>query len=473
MSNKVMGVVMLSTMVLSPPLAAMKLIPSNSSVYYKLGGASDLLVPSVQSTRRIRLGSNVNASLLPTCSGFNPHVSIKNSLNNIQANFVGIQTELIAGVTAAIQGYALAKIQQTMPGMFDTMLNQTNFAGTEFKFKRKSCEQIQRQVAQGGSPIDGLFELSDSQGWIDATKRAATGLDVDVVSEEKKITQNREAYGIPWIHRTETYSGGKGQKPIKVISDVVIAGYNLIANESQNVILDSVEAPPTDTQANFVRFWPNPKVAAEWATKVVGDISFTKDEKKEKPESGEVVAGIGLAAMLQTCPEIGATANTCPQAVSDFIWQMITGAESMDATNLERLNSGGMAVSFEVMQALIQMEKSDQIIAVSKLSHDIAMQNLIEEALALRRILLAGFQIQEVQNLKPIRQTVKNTIAVLDKEIASLAFENKVRRELTNKTLSTLLAIRDEAIASASLTEDKNTEHVANGALYTEKGEKP
>lgn len=463
------GVLILGLLMISSPLFAMKLIPSNSSTYYKIGGGSDLLVPAVQSVKRIKLGANVNAKLFPSCSGFNPSVSIKSSLNNIKNNFVGVPTEMIGGTTAAIQGYAFAKIQQTMPGMFDSMLNQTKFAGTEFKFKRKSCEQVQRQVSNGGSPIDGLFELSDSEGWVDATKRAAMGGDVDVVSEEKKITQNRENYGVPWIHRAETYSGGKGQKPIKVISDVVIAGYNLIANDSGNVVLDSLDAPSSETSANFVRFWSTPKVAAEWAKKVLGDISFTKDENKKNTENGDVVAGIGLAAMLQTCPEIGSNANTCPQAVSEFIWQMLDGDKTIDANNLERLNSGGMAVSFEVIQTIKYMERPDQIIAVSKLSHDIAMQNLIEEALALRRILLAGFQIQEVQNLKPVRTTVKNSIDLLDKEIESLAFENKIRRELTNKTLSTILEIRDEVMAKANASSTNNTEHMANGALYTEK----
>lgn len=468
--NKV-GTFIVSLWVASSPTSAMKFIPSNSSTYYKIGGGSDLLVPAVQSVKRIKLGANINARLFPSCSGFNPSVSIKNSLNNIKNNFVGVPTELVAGTTAAIQGYSLAKIQQTMPGMFDSMVNHTTYAGTEFKLKRKPCEQIQRQVSNGGSPIDGLFELSDSEGWVDATKRAAQGKDVDVVSEEKKITQNRENYGVPWVHRAETYSGGKNQKPIKVITDVVIAGYNLIANDTGPVVLDSLEAPSPDSNANFVRFWPNPKVAADWATKVVGDISFTKDETKKNTENGDVVAGIGLSAMLQTCPEIGNNAYTCPQAVSELIWQMINGDETIDASNLERLNSGGMAVSFEVMDTIKNMDKGDQIVAVSKLSHDIAMQNLIEEALALRRILLAGFQIQEVQNLKPVRTTVKNTIEVLDKEIESLAFENKIRRELSNKTLSTILDIRDEAMAKANAMGTNNTEHVANGALYTEKGD--
>ena len=471
MNIKKTGTVILSLWMASNPLFAMKLIPNNSKTYYTIGGSSSLLIPAVQSAKRIKLGTNINAHLLPSCSNFHPSVSIKNSLNHIKDNFVGVPTEMVKGTTAAIQGYALAKVQQTMPGLFDSMLNQSKFAGNEFKLKRKSCEQIQRQVSNGGSPIDGLFELSDSQGWVDAAK-AAKDHDVDVVSEEKKITQEREKYGVPWVHRAETYSGGKGQKPIKVISDVVIAGYNLVANDSGPVVLDSLDAPSSESHANFVRFWPTPKVAADWATKVVGDISFSKDENKTNTENGDVVAGIGLAAMLQTCPEIGSNANTCPQAVSEFIWQMVNGSEAIDASNLERLNSGGMAVSFEVMDTIKNMEKGDQIVAISKLSHDIAMQNLIEEALALRRILLAGFQIQEVQNLKPVRTTVKNTIETLDKEIESLAFENKIRRELTNKTLSTILDIRDEAMAKANAANSNSTEHVANGALYTEKGDR-
>lgn len=463
----VMGLLMSAT-----SLFAMKLVPQDSRTYYKIGGSSTLLVPVVQSAKPIRLGADVNSTLSPSCSNFNPMVSVNNSFNGLKDSFVGIPTQMVQNTTVAIKGYALAKVQQSLPGIFDSMLNQKKHIGTEFKFKRQSCEKVQRQVAAGGSPLDGLLGLSDSQGWVDSAKRAASGNgDVDVVKEETKITQERQTYGVPWIHSNQTYSGGKDQAPIKVISDVVIAGYNLIANDSGNVMLDSISPPPDNSQANFLRFWPNPKVAAMWATKVVGDISFTKDEAKKNSTDGDVVAGIGLAAMLQTCPEIGSNANTCPKMVNDYIWQMINGEKPIDVANLERLNSGGMAVSFEVMQTIRHMGKSDQIITISKLSHDLATQNLIEEALALRRILLAGFQVQQVQNLKPIRDTVKDTIALLDKEIESLVFENKVRAELSNKTLSTILEIRDESMIKAGVVSKNDAQQVVNGAIYARTGE--
>lgn len=467
--KKIKGILLFGCLVTPLPLLGMKLIPSNSSTYYRIGGASDLLIPPVSSVKRIKLGANINGSLMPSCSSFNPTITLKNSLNNINDSFNGLPSDIIVGLTAAVQGFALAKIQQTMPDTFDLLQNQSLFAGNEFQLKQASCFQIQNQVANGQSPLDGLFELSDSQGWIDASLRAIRGTDVDVVKEEKKITQHREEYGVPWIHRNTTYSGGKNQVPIKVISDVVIAGYNLIAYDGKKVILDSIQGPPANSPANFVRFWPNPKVAATWATKVLGDVSFSKDKKSS--DASHIQVGVGLAAMLQSCPEIGKSANTCPEAVASYIWEIIDGKRPLNATNLEALNSGGMAVSFEVMDAIMHLPRVDQVVVVSKLAEDLAIQNLIEEAIALRRILHAGFQIQEVQNLKPIRETIKDTIALLDKEIESLAFENKIRKALTTKTMTTLLEIRGEALAESDTKSQVSSEHVNNGAIYDQKGE--
>jgi integrating conjugative element protein (TIGR03755 family) len=437
-------------------------IPNNSTFNYRIGGASSLYVPAVSNVKKYKLGASINGSLLPTCGNFNPAVTITNSLEDIKNMFSGIKTSMVSNLTYAAQGYALAKLQQSLPGIFDMLKHQSAFAGNEFNVKVKRCESMQKDVAAGGSPFDGLVELSDTQGWTDAARRASQD-NVDILNEDKKITQHREEFGLPWLHEDQKYSGGRDQKPIKVIEDVVKAGFNILAYPDIDKPLDSDEVitDPSSTNANFVRFWKKPSDAASWAKTVLGDLTFSKNPTKRGSE-----AGIGLSAVLQSCPHITENGNTCPSNVSGYLWQLVKGEREASTSQLQQISTANMVVTSEIISTLQSLDREEQIISVSKLSEDIAIQNLVEEALSLRRILIAGYQIQEVQNLKPIREMVKGSIDLLDSEIKSLAFENTIRSQLANKTLKTLTEIREEMLSKSNRDQDSEDDGMVDGAIY-------
>lgn len=449
---------------------ASKLIPTQSKIYYKLGSSS-VFVPAVKSLKKVNIGARIESNLLPNCSGFNPMVSIKNSFKNLKNSFNGIEKDLVTSTTNALLGFPLAKLQQSMPGLFDMMKSQNLFAGNEFKLKVAKCEAIKKQVAQGQSPFDGLVSLTDSQGWVEGAKRAVSAdksgnssdeVDINVI--EKNITKNKEKYGLPWLHDRDSsnnYAGGSEQKEIKVIGDVVIAGYNLLASPGSK--LDSKEPPPKNTTASFVRFWPNPVIASDWATKVLGEITFTK---KKNAASNNNQAGIGLAAVLQSCPRITENGNTCVKNVSEYVWKLVNGEETLTPENLNKLSGSNMVVTADIITTIQALSREKQIIVIAKLSEDLAIQNLLEEALSLRKILQAGLNVQEVQNLKPIRDIVKDTIERLNKEIESLAFENNVRRQMANRTLNTILSIRDEALNESEPDVAHSDAMIKNGAIY-------
>lgn len=460
--NKITQILSFSVLLVAQPTQAMKLIPTQSDFYYKLGAGSSLAIPAVTSKTAIKIGAQVKSHLLPNCSGFNPMVSLKNSLDNLKNEVNGLKNSVVTDLTNAVYGYPLAKLQQTFPGVYDMLQNQSLFAGDEFKVKVARCEQVKKQVMQGQSPLDGLMSITDTQGWIEAATKAKTE-DVDINEVAKNITKNSDDYGLPWIHRVENnnYAGGKDQPEIKVINDVVIAGYNLLA--SPGAELDSVASPKNDTRASFVRFWPNPSIAALWATKVLGDLTFTKKEDN-KINSNQV--GIGLTAVLQSCPHITENGNTCVSNVADFIWQLVDGKEVLSPENLNKLSSSNMAITADIITTIQALSREQQIIAVSKLAEDIAIQNLLEEALSLRTILYAGFQVQEVQNLKPVRDMVQNAIAKLNTEIESLAFEGNIRKQMANQTLKTILSIRDEAIENSAPDALHSDAAVKHGAIY-------
>ena len=66
----------------------------------------------------------------------------------------------------------------------------------------------------------------------------------------------------------------------------------------------------------------------------------------------------------------------------------------------------------------------------------------MEKALYARRLLLSGRQVPEVYATEVAREHADTAIAELDKEIESLLFETRVRREVVSDTVTVLLSAR-------------------------------
>jgi hypothetical protein len=125
-----------------------------------------------------------------------------------------------------------------------------------------------------------------------------------------------------------------------------------------------------------------------------------------------------------------------------------------------------MLITEDIITAIKHMAREDQILTVSKLGEEIAIQNLLDEAMMLRRILQAGFQIQEVQNLKPAQTMVRFALEKLDKDIHSLAFEHEVKRKMMTKTLNLIMDLRSKELANSLPDDTREESLVKDGAVY-------
>lgn len=437
--------------------AGASILPMQSEYYYQLGGASDVYIPPVNRDQTITLGGNINTGGL-NCNLFNPVVSITNTLNDLKTSSQGIPAAVVDNLKGSIGGFPMYKLQQSMPGLYNILQNGSLGAQNAFALRVQDCHDVKRSLVAGQSPIESMLSVSDSQGWIDAALRTKNGEQVDVISDAKIIAKHSDEYGIPWVHRSEGNSGGKLQKPINVISDVVIAGYNVMLTPTRD--LDETSAPVNDTSNGFVRIWSTPVKAAKWAVMVLGDI-----EVSTKPDAKKIEAGVGLSALLHSCPKI-ASSSTCVTNIARFLWDLIEKKESLNEKNLAKISAANILITEDIITAIQRMPREQQILSVSKLSEEIAIQNLLEEAMSLRRILQAGMQIQEVQHLKPALVMVKYAISKLDKDREALAFESKVRKKLMTETLSLIMSLRTNGLVTSMPGDDHEQALVKNGAVY-------
>ncbi len=445
-------------MLLLPAIAsADSFMPNESDYYYKLGGSSNLYIPPVNNDQTITIGGNVDGRLGFTCSGFNPVVSITNTFQDMRKSVINIPGGVIDNLKGSVAGYPMYKLQQAMPALYNVLQNAAAGAQNEFALKVKDCQEVKKSLEDGKAPLDGLLSVSDSQGWLDAAKRARTE-NIDIMDTAKTIAQKREEYGLPWIGHQSGNAGGKFQRPIKVINDVVIAGYNILLNRTP---LDSITIPTQKTA--MTRSWKTPVIAADWAVKVLGDIHVSASDQKTDTSKHDAKAGIGLSALLQSC----STSNTCTANIAKALWKLVDKEWPLTEEKLKMLSASSLLITDEIIITIQRMPREEQILTVSKLAEEIATQNMLDQAMMMRRILQAGLQVQEVQNLKPALNMVHFALKKLDDDIHSLAFESDVRKKMMNDTLTMLMDLRANDIARNLPGQDSEQAHVKNGAVYT------
>jgi len=430
--------------------------PNESDYYYKLGGSSNLYVPPVNNDQTITIGGNVNGRLGFTCNGFNPVVSITNTFQDMKSSVINIPGGIIDNLKGSVAGYPLYKLQQSMPALYNILQNTAAGAQNEFAIKVKDCQDVKQTLEEGQSPMESMLSVSDSQGWLEAAKRAKT-TNVDVRETARSITQKRDEYGLPWIGREKGNAGGKFQRPIKVINDVVIAGYNILLNRTP---LDNEKTPTEKTP--LTQSWKNPTEAAAWAVKVLGDIHVSASDQTTDAAKHDTKAGIGLSALLQSCD----SSNTCTTNVSKALWQLVDKQWPLTEEKLKLVSASNLLITDEIIITIQRMPREEQLMTVSKLAEEIAVQNMLDKALMMRRVLQAGFQVQEVQNLKPAMDMVRITIKKLDDDIHSLAFENEVRKKMMTETLGLLMDMRGNSIAKGLPGDDHEQSTIKNGAVY-------
>ncbi|WP_028389143.1 integrating conjugative element protein [Legionella fairfieldensis] len=443
------------------------LFPEKSEYYYALGGGSDLYVPAVSKTEKINIGGDIRADGVLNCGVFNPVISIGNAFNGIKEKIAGVPASMVDGLKGGVAGYPMYKLSQSMPALYNIIQN-TAFSGyNEFQAKVNHCYQVKRNLENGSSPVSAILSVSDSAGWIEASQRAAANSQhdpVDLTETTKTIAQKSDEYGIPWVHRDKGNSGGVFQAPIEVISDVVIAGYNLLLTPSRH--LDDT-TPVTESMRKthpFAQVWATPKAASEWAVYVLGDLRISH---AKTTGSKDAKAGVGLVTLLKSCPAV-AESKTCTANVADYLWQLVDGKLTLTEANLRKLSPGSVLITRDIISSISLLAREEQIITVSKLAEEIAMQNVLEDALMLKRILETGYQIQEVQNLKPVQDMIKQAIARLESEIKGLSFEQEVRKRMMTDTLNIVMDVRRQQLKSAQPSKSQGQEIIKEGALYTQ-----
>jgi integrating conjugative element protein (TIGR03755 family) len=399
------------------PAAAAPAPTGASRWYYHIGGAEAVMAPLNGSVRTATLSGSLNLGLGLNCHGFDPVAGLTTAVGQVVDNLEAVVTQAAASAVASLPALIL---QRANPSLYELYQEVVSYANGAVSLATKSCEQMQTDIAHGNNPFDHWLTLSKSYTWKNQAGEAEAGSDsVDVMSALGVVESTGDKAGTPWVGGQKAGGDPAQMAPIRVVSDVVAAGYNIELN--RGVLDTSAASPGQQTETRLAQIWKTPAEAAAFAVDVLGDI---------KVQSGGPAAtpGHGLG------PRIEAERTRMNTALAD----LVSGATPPTPDNLAAVSAPGTRLTREVLDALRKLPSEDRPVAIAKLAGEAATAVEVEKALMVRRLLLAGAQEPQIY-ASPAGEDIQRLVGVIDREIDQLLYETRIRRELFAGTAGAFL----------------------------------
>lgn len=409
---------------LLPAAQAQVSSPDSAWLYYEIGGGQAFSRAPNPVVNTVTLGAGAELGLGYSCGVFNPVVSVTNQLNQLRDGVDALSNQMAGAANAAIAALPAYILQRANPGLYDLFQNALLRAEERFQLATKTCEQMEAEIARGKDPFHEWVVLSKGHGWRRAMGTGGVNGDGDIIATQIAIEQNPGTQGVPWLGGMR---GGAGQPPIRVVTDVTRAGYNVTAERPPHA--GGTAYSTTDPNAPpMARYWTSPAAAAEWAVRLLGDEDIPTCHAAHCPPR-QSSPGLGLTRLVEESR----------QALLPDLVALVDATLPLSAANLATVSSTGMPVTPDLIRSLRELPPAEQGMALGRLADEIATAMNVERALYLRRFLLTGRMVPEIHAAGPARQAIQDKVAELEREIENTLFESRVRRELVSHTAGALL----------------------------------
>jgi integrating conjugative element protein (TIGR03755 family) len=382
-------------------------------VLYNIGGGRAVSMSRLSHMQSLAVGVGWNSNLV--CGDMDLQTTIKNQLNGITDGFEQIMSGVIQNATGAVASLPALILQRSDPALYNLLTNGILQARLDYDRSRLTCQAMAEKMADVAGGQTGWGQLADGMALRNALTR-----DGDAVAAVKQAESSRGNDGVPWIGGCN--AGGQSQQPIKVVSDVTRAGYNLL-NSRSVASTDSVGAE--QCSHNLVcQTWKSPEEAAQFAVRVLGEQVHQTCDGCTRTEA---TAGVGLTPLIQEAFEVKRQA----------LQELVSGAKPTTVPNLQAASSNALPVTRGVIEAL--RNEPDLDLMVTRLASEVALASVLEKALLLQRLLLAGSKEPNVAANDLAQQSVATERGVLEQEISNLKTELELRQQLAHNTATAIL----------------------------------
>lgn len=387
-------------------------------VLYSIGGGNAVSMGRAGNMQSVGVGVGWNSNLM--CGNMDLSTTLHNQLNGLTGGFQSIMGSVIQNATGAVASLPALIIQRADPGLYNLLTNGILQARLDFDRSKASCRAMAERLVTIAGNQTGWGSLAEGQAL-----KEAIGQNKDAVAVTAQAESDNGNTGIPWIGGNK--AGGRGQPPIKVVSEVTKAGYNLL---NGRIASDSSTIAPNDCNSGMLcGTWRSPEEAGAFANRVLGEV---QQQTCENCTKSSATAGVGLTPLIQEEYE----------EKLELLQELISGAKLPNSENLSAAGGNSMPITRGVITAL--RDEPDQEILAQRLASEIAVTSVLEKALLLQRTLLAGNKEPNVAANDLATNAVSNERQSLQQEITNLRTELELRRSLTSNSPAAIIARHKE-----------------------------
>ncbi|WP_226505940.1 MULTISPECIES: integrating conjugative element protein [Pseudomonas] len=383
-------------------------------VMYTIGGGSAAGSPSsLYRPSGLGVGGSWRANMM--CGNMSLTNTLQNQLNGVTEGFQQIMGSIVQNATQAVMSLPALIIQRANPGLYELLSNGVMQGRIDFDRSKLTCQAMAEKMADkvGQAGWGALAKNEEMQGNLEQTGG-------DAVAAVKNTEAHNGNNGVSWVGGSK--AGGNGQTPIRVTSDVVRAGYNLLHNRAVD---DSTSISSSDCLGGTIcQTWTSPLEESEWAVRVLGESEVSICDTCETLRA---TAGSGLTPLIQ-------------EAYSErlkALQGLLSGALQPTPDTLTKASSPMLPVTRGVIEAL--RDDPEQDLLARRLASETALSSVLDKALLLLRTLLAGSHEPNIASAEPAQTALTKNIDTLEREIRLLQTELQVRQMLATNTASLVL----------------------------------
>ncbi|ACO79783.1 conserved hypothetical, protein [Azotobacter vinelandii CA] len=376
-------------------------------VLYNIGGGSAVTMGSAGQMESITVGMGWQNNLI--CGNMSLSNTLENQLNGATNGFQTIMSTVIQNVTGAVSSLPALALQRSNPALYNLLTNGILQARLDYDRSKGACRSLVERMADIAGNQMGWGTVAQAQKMGQALSTSADA--VEVVDKSESAPGSG---GVTWVGGTQ--AGGAGQQPIRVVGDVTRAGYNQLNRRSPT----NTSSIPADSCANGLvcGYWESPAEAAAFGNRVLGEQQIRTCEGC----ASESTPGVGLTLLIQ---------ETYDEKIKAIEELLKPGTEITDE-KLRQASSDSLPVTRGVIAAL--RDERDQKVLAQRLASEVALSEVLGQALLLTRLLNSGAREPNVAANALAVSAVGQQTAVLQKEIDNLKMELDLRRELSKNS---------------------------------------
>ncbi|EJM1221397.1 integrating conjugative element protein [Salmonella enterica] len=423
------------------------------ALYYQIGGGS-VITPALtrRNTQLLNVRAGWNADLM--CGNFDISTTVRNQLNGVTEGFQDLMGNVIQSATSAVASLPAMIIQRANPQLYDLLTNGVLQGRVDFDKSQLTCQKM----------AEKMTDFAYGSAWTQSAKaenyQTVAASEADAVRAEKKVEKEAASKGKNWVGGQKR--GGSGQQPIRLVGDTTKAGYNIL---NQRSVTDTGSISASQCQGELCQVWSKPEEAASWMTRVVGEqtinVAPDNDASGSSEEKTGAQAGVGLSPLIAEEQE----------KIMEVLTELVSGSIKPTYENLSKASGGSLQLTRGVVEAL--RDEPDAAVLVQRLSGEMALARVMEQALMARRTLLAGAREPNIAAEKEAQTQLNQTTLQLDQELNQLRLELEMRRMLADNASTSVLTrktLRDVTRGEAVSVEDDGSKRVSD--LSKASGEK-